>query len=432
MIARAQWREAVTYRDTWPHEYVVVEKDGQQELLAAFHHRISQGEGVECRFFHWTQQYLFLGEYKYWALQDGDEIILNRALLYKDRRDFVIREGDTGVREVESRRGEEMAEEVAVRERWPNEARDFTPWLAKNLDVLGDEIGLKLEFISMEEPVGPFSLDILVRDVNSGALVAIENQLEWTDHTHLGQLLTYAAGCDANVAVWVTPWLRNEHGEALNQLNRWTNGSIKFYGVEVEAVLIGKSLPKPKFRLKASPSKEYAKNHDIADVSSRASRLRDFSQELRQSLWRTKFFDEIPVRRNYYYGDGIQEFASISNEDIQYRASHEGRNDAWVSLYVGMAGDERTEWIFSALKKENEQIQATLNVTCNAQLQWMQDDGTGRSGVHIRRDGSIDDPPEKLEQTRAWMIENLIKFKAVFEPRLKNILSEIPDDDRGE
>ena len=74
MIARAPWREAVTYRDTWPHEYVVVEKDGQQELLAAFHHRISQGEGVECRFFHRTQKYLFLGEYKYWALQDGDEM----------------------------------------------------------------------------------------------------------------------------------------------------------------------------------------------------------------------------------------------------------------------------------------------------------------------------------------------------------------------
>lgn len=99
LIARAPWREAVTYRDTWPHEYVVVEKDGQQELLAAFHHRVSRGEGVECRFFHWTQKYLFLGEYEYWALQDGDDdVILNRGLLYKDRRDFVIWEGDTGER----------------------------------------------------------------------------------------------------------------------------------------------------------------------------------------------------------------------------------------------------------------------------------------------------------------------------------------------
>ena len=427
LIARAPWREAVTYRDTWPHEYVVIQKDGQQELLAAFHHRISRGEGVECRFFHRTQKYLFLGEYKYWALQDGDEIILNRALLYKDRRDFVIREGDTGTaKAIEVVENEEVTEEVDVRELWPREDRDFTPWLAKNLDILGDEIGLKLEFISMEEPIGPFSLDILARDVNSGGLVAIENQLEWTDHTHLGQLLTYAAGCGTRLAVWITPWLRNEHGEALNQLNRWTNGSIKFYGVEVEAIQTGKSLPKPKFRLKASPSEEYVKNHDAADISPRASRLRDFSQELRQNLWRTKFFDGIPVRRNYYYGVGIQEFASISGEDVCYRASLEGSNDAWVSLYVGATGDERTERIFSALKKESEQIQAILGATRNAVLQWMQDDGTNRSGVHIRRDGSIDDPPEKLEETKAWMIENLIKFKAVFEPRLEKILSENP------
>ncbi len=426
MIALAPWREAVTYRDTWPHEYVVVNKDGQQELLAAFLHRVSRGEGVECRFFHRTQKYLFLGEHKYWALRDGDETILNRALLYRDRRDFVIREGDTGKRE----ELEEVTEDVDVRELWPNEASDFTPWLAKNLDALGEVLGLKLEFISMEEPVGPFSLDILAKDVNSGALVAIENQLEWTDHGHLGQLLTYAAGCDAGLAVWITPWLRNEHGEALNQLNRWTSGSIKFYGVEVEAVRTGKSLPKPRFRLKASPSDEYAKNHDAADISSRASRLRDFSQELRQKLWRTEFFDRIPVRRNYYYGNGIQEFASMSDEDIHYRASLEGRNDAWVSLYVGTTGDKRTERIFGTLKKENEQIQASLDATCNAELQWMRDDGTGRSGVHIRKDGSIEDPPEKLEETRAWMVEFLLKFREIFEPRLEKILNEIQDDDR--
>ena len=426
MIARAPWREAVTYRDTWPHEYVVVKKDGQQELLTAFLHRISRGEGVECRFFHRTQKYLFLGEYKYWALRDGDETILNRALLYKDRRDFVIREGDTGKRE----ELEEVTEEVDVRELWPNEASDFTPWLARNLDALGEVLGLKLEFISMEEPVGPFYLDILARDVNSGALVAIENQLEWTDHTHLGQLLTYAAGCDANVAVWVTTWLRNEHGEALNQLNRWTNGSIKFYAVEVEAIRTEKSRPKPRFHLKASPSEEYAKTHDAADISTRASRLRDFSQELRQNLWRTEFFDGIPVRRNYYYGNGIQEFASMSDEDIHYRASLEGRNDAWVSLYVGEAGDKRTERIFGTLKKENEQFQAILDATCNVELQWMQDDGTGRSGVHVRRDGSIEDPTEKLEETKAWMVEFLLKFREIFEPRLEKILNEIQGDDR--
>lgn len=105
LIRRAPWREAVTYRDTWPHEYVMVKKDRQEELLAAFCTRIARGEGVACRFFHQQRTYLFLGEHKYWTMTDcpdinleADDYVLNRALLYRDRRDFVIRHGDTGKR----------------------------------------------------------------------------------------------------------------------------------------------------------------------------------------------------------------------------------------------------------------------------------------------------------------------------------------------
>ena len=106
LIAQAPWREAVTFRHSWPHEYVVIRKDGQQALLDAFCARIRAGEGVECWFFAQTREYLFLGEYKYWTMPgcsdinlDTSDYVLNRALLYKDRRDFVIRSGDTGMRE---------------------------------------------------------------------------------------------------------------------------------------------------------------------------------------------------------------------------------------------------------------------------------------------------------------------------------------------
>ena len=106
LIAQALWREEVTYRDTWPHEYVVIKKDGQQALLHAFCARIAAGEGVECRFFHQPRPYLFLGDYKYWTMTDCADIdvdveddVLNRAPLYRDRRDFVIRLGDSGMRE---------------------------------------------------------------------------------------------------------------------------------------------------------------------------------------------------------------------------------------------------------------------------------------------------------------------------------------------
>ena len=106
LIARAPWHEAVTWRGTWPHEYVMVKKDGQQELLAAFCERIGRGEGVECEFWGQRRQYLFLGDHKYWTMTECDEInldaddyVLNRAHLYRDERDFVVRPGDFGARD---------------------------------------------------------------------------------------------------------------------------------------------------------------------------------------------------------------------------------------------------------------------------------------------------------------------------------------------
>ena len=102
LIACAPWREAVTYRDTWPHEYVLSQKDGQQELLEEVCKRFRAGEGVACRFFRMNNAYLFIGDYKYWLMVHWDDVgpggdhVLNRARLYRDRRDFVIQPGDTG------------------------------------------------------------------------------------------------------------------------------------------------------------------------------------------------------------------------------------------------------------------------------------------------------------------------------------------------
>lgn len=108
LIARAPWREAVTYRDTWPHEYVLIKEDRQQKLLAAFCARIADGEGVEGRFFRKSFTYLILGDHKYWTYTPcaridldatEDDFVLNRARLYRDRRDFEVRPGDLGSRE---------------------------------------------------------------------------------------------------------------------------------------------------------------------------------------------------------------------------------------------------------------------------------------------------------------------------------------------
>ena len=108
LIESAPWREAVTYRETWPHEYVLTEKDGQKDLLATICERFSSGEGVSARFFRMENEYLFIGEHKYWLMTDYTDIdplndegdyVLNRARLYRDRRDFVVQPGDSGMPE---------------------------------------------------------------------------------------------------------------------------------------------------------------------------------------------------------------------------------------------------------------------------------------------------------------------------------------------
>ena len=143
---------------------------------------------------------------------------------------------------------EDGTELVDVRTKWKHEGLDFTPWLAKNLHLLGDTLGMELEPVQTEVPVGPYYLDILAREADDGALVAIENQLEETDLSHLGQLITYATGCGAHVAIWVAPEFGYEHAQALHRLNEWTNGRIRFFGVKVEVIKKAGGVPTPRFR----------------------------------------------------------------------------------------------------------------------------------------------------------------------------------------
>ena len=144
-------------------------------------------------------------------------------------------------------------ERVEPRNIWPNEAENFTPWLADNLAELGKELGMELELDAKEAPVGKFSVDILAKEIGRDSVVVIENQIERTDHVHLGQLLTYAAGSEANIVIWVTTNFQDEHRAALDWLNKSTIESLEFYGVEIEVVRIGESAPAPLFRLAAFP-----------------------------------------------------------------------------------------------------------------------------------------------------------------------------------
>ena len=145
-------------------------------------------------------------------------------------------------------------EPVDLKKVWPNEASDFTPWLDANLDRLGEALGINLEFVQREAPVGPFSLDILAKDEDADRKVVIENQLEQTNHDHLGKVLTYAAGNDADVMVWIARDFRDEHRQALDWLNQRTSEETEFWGVVVRAVKIGNSAPAPIFDVVSRPN----------------------------------------------------------------------------------------------------------------------------------------------------------------------------------
>ena len=126
--------------------------------------------------------------------------------------------------------------EVGLRQAWPHEANNFTPWLAENLDKLSQVIGIPMELVGTEMSVGQFSADIVARYPVNGSLVLIENQLEWTDHTHLGQVLTYLAGTEAQTVIWIAGKFTNPHLSAIRWLNEHTFDPYAFFAVRVKVV----------------------------------------------------------------------------------------------------------------------------------------------------------------------------------------------------
>ena len=126
-------------------------------------------------------------------------------------------------------------EKVEIRNIWENEGTEFTPWLAKeeNIELLGSAIGIDLVVEAQEKVVGPFRADILCKDEANGNWVLIENQLEKTDHKHLGQLLTYATGLNAVTIIWVAAKFNEEHRAALDWLNKITGEDCNFFGVQI-------------------------------------------------------------------------------------------------------------------------------------------------------------------------------------------------------
>ena len=316
---------------------------------------------------------------------------------------------------------EGSSEKVDIHSRWPHEAYDFTPWLADNLHLLGDALGLKLELVRQEAAVGPFSLDILAKETCEDVLVAIENQLEWTDYSHLAQILTYAAGRDARIAIWVAPEFRYEYAEVLDWLNKWTSDEIEFYGVKIEVFKADDSSYREVFSKVVYPGGWCKENTCPSGevMSERDRKYDDFFQPLIVDLLRMRFADKAL----HHFGRSGRRFPS-GLEGIWYAVSLEGKNDAWVSLYIATGDNKLTKSIFDALEMDRAQIEACMRAEFGHEWHWNRHGNYLFSSINIRRDGSIDDPHEELEQTKAWMLDLLPKLKEVFNPRVGSILNK--------
>ena len=303
-------------------------------------------------------------------------------------------------------------EHVDPRKLWEKEAGDFTPWLAQNLCLLGEALGLDLELVQTEKAVGSFACDIQATDTGRDRPVIIENQLEPTDHRHLGQLLTYAAGLDAAVIVWISPVVREEHREALDWLNRHTDDRIEFFAVAVEAIRIDDSKPAVQFRLVAFPnawSKTVAPSAST-EISDKRLRYQQFFQGVIDDLRDTHKITNARAAQPqswYAFSSGIS--------GITYNVAFASGDRMRAELYIDVGDAVRNKAIFDTLHGNKGEYEQKLGL-----LDWERLDTKRACRISlVQADTTIDDAATHGAEMRAWLVQGLLNMRTAFGPHLK-------------
>ena len=309
-------------------------------------------------------------------------------------------------------------EPVDLREVWRNEASDFTPWLADNLDRLGEALGMDLELVQTEAPVGSFSLDIQARDANGDRKVVIENQLEQTNHDHLGKVLTYAAGNDADVMVWVVRDFRDEHRQALDWLNQRTSEETEFWGVVVRAVKIGNSTPAPVFDVVSRPN-----TFRKIRISSGASGAQSASQQAYFAFWprvvdRLREDYGLTSRRESTTASWIAFSSGIPGVGRNISFSKQG---ARIELYVDKGHKELNKGLFDFLSLHREQVDGAMG----EDFDWERLDKARASRIALYfRGRGVSDTEDRLNETAIWMVEKYVRLKEQVVPIVKSLAEE--------
>jgi len=302
-------------------------------------------------------------------------------------------------------------EPVPLRQVWSREARDFTTWLAANLDLLGEKLGLSLSLVQTEMSAGMFSADILA-DAGDDRYVVIENQLEGTDHDHLGKLITYMSNLDASIAVWVTSAPRPEHEQAIHWLNEWLPNNMAFYLVKLETYQIGESVPAPLFSVVAGPSsaarqageakKELAERHIL--------RKEFWTQLLARARERTSLHANVsPGTENW-----VSASAGRSGLSYNYLIL---MHDARIEFYIDRADAATNKRIFDALQADRTVIEDVFG----APLDWQRLDERKACRISYALPGGGLLDKDRWSQIQENMIEAMLRLQTAFKSHIQRI-----------
>lgn len=310
------------------------------------------------------------------------------------------------------------ASSLDLRTIWPTEDDHFTPWLTQpeNLALLAQELGLELRAAEPQVRIGSFEADIVARASDASAVV-IENQLDDSDHKHLGQLLTYLAGLDdAAVAIWIARAFRSEHRRALDRLNDWSPNGMEFYGVELAAIKIGDSEVAPDFRPIAFPSDWEPHREPRGIDRSLAERYRGFFEGLYSEVSRSGAVQIVrrshDLRRLRWADDPAC---------VTCQAQFLRRNRVSVALIIEAESLAATKLLFDRLYEQRDRIEAEIGT----ELQWSKQPGRRTSIVRWRGQGDIHGSDADLAEIRSWMRESLAQLRAVCNPHLQAILARL-------
>ncbi len=299
---------------------------------------------------------------------------------------------------------------VELREGWKHEAHDFTHWLAQedNLKLLGDEVGFDIRLIQTEAAVGNFNVDILAEEENTGRKIIIENQLEITNHDHLGKLITYSSGYDAELIIWVVKDVREEHRRAVDWLNEHTDEDVEFYLLKIELWQIEDSALAPKFEMVCRPNgwakavRESVGNGEFTETKLRQLKfwnaLRDFAKQNNSTL---RFQKGLP---QYWLNMSIGTSAAHVSLSINSRENLYGV-ELWIS-------DNKE--LYAKLFAQKDSIEQELS----EKLEWMELPDKKASRIKISYGGDFN-REDNWESDFNWLIHIAEKFQKVFPKYLK-------------